>query len=301
MSLVSKFDSMGFVNDLHSGRAMDVEKHEETKNQLKVLIKANPKLSLRKAASVVGVSHMTVRTIFIDELHLKPYKYQMCHELKPSDYEARLEFARWFLSKPENITQYFIVSDEAYFYLKEALNKQNDRMWSESRPDEWIEAPLHDEKIHVWCAISAKRIFGPFYFEESVKAINYLEMLKRYFWPKLLRTADHDKYYFQQDGAPSHTAGITQEWGVAKFGTKFINKGMWPPRSPDLNPCDYFLWGYLKSVVYNPLPRNLEELKVNIEREIRKIQGDVLKKLFLNLRKRCDYVISAGGGHFENK
>ncbi len=177
MSLVSKFDSMGFVNDLHSGRAMDVEKHEETKNQLKVLIKANPKLSLRKAASVVGVSHMTVRTIFIDELHLKPYKYQMCHELKPSDYEARLEFARWFLSKPENITQYFIVSDEAYFYLKEALNKQNDRMWSESRPDEWIEAPLHDEKIHVWCAISAKRIFGPFYFEESVKAINYSEML----------------------------------------------------------------------------------------------------------------------------
>ena len=81
--------------------------------------------------------------------NLKPYKYQICHRLKPTDYDAGLTFAAWLLSQPENITQYFIASDEAYFYLTQALNKQNNRMWSESRPDEWIEEPLHGEKIHV--------------------------------------------------------------------------------------------------------------------------------------------------------
>jgi hypothetical protein len=34
-----------------------------------------------------------------------------------------------------------------------------------------------------------------------------------------------------------------------------------------MNPCDYFLWGYLKSRIYNPLPKDLDDLKANIERE----------------------------------
>lgn len=225
----------------------------------------------------------------------------MCQKLKPADYKKRLDFAHWFLSKPHNTPEYFICSDEAYFYLTESLNKQNNRMWCESRPENWIEVPLQDEKIHVWCAISANRIFGPFYFEEAVKKENYLDMLQTFFWPKLLRTADYKKYYFQQDGAAAHTSNIVQAWCHSKFGVKFLNKEMWPPRSPDLNPCDYFLWGYLKSVVYNPLPKTLDDLKANIEREIKNIKVDVLKKLFSNLTNRCNFVISDEGGHFENK
>ena len=42
----------------------------------------------------------------------------------------------------------------------------------------------------------------------------------------------------------------------------------WPPKSPDLNPCDYFLWGYLKSKVYTKRPRLVEELKDAILHEI---------------------------------
>ena len=126
-------------------------------------------------------------------------------------------------------------------------------------------------------------------------------MLQTFFWPKLLRTKHHEKYYFQQDGAAAHTSNIVQAWGTSKFGRKFLNKQMWPPRSPDLNPCDYFLWGYLKSVVYNPLPKTIEDLKVNLEREIKNIDEKILKKLFFNLSKRCNLVIYAEGGHFENK
>jgi hypothetical protein len=77
------------------------------------------------------------------------------------------------------------------------------------------------------------------------------------------------KYYFQQDGASPHTSKKAQNYLRSKFGEKFIDKKKWPPRSPDLNPCDYFLWGYLKSRVYNPLPKDLDDLKANIEREIK--------------------------------
>ena len=74
---------------------------------------------------------------------------------------------------------------------------------------------------------------------------------------------------------------------------------MWPPRSPDLNPCDFYLWGHLKSVVYNPLPNTIEDLKVNIVREIKKISKEILKLTFLNLESRCNLILSADGGHIE--
>jgi hypothetical protein len=80
-----------------------------------------------------------------------------------------------------------------------------------------------------------------------------------------------------------------------------VDKKKWPPRSPDLNPCDFYLWGYLKSVVYNPLPKTLDELKANIEREIKKISKETLKKVFLDLEKRCQKIILVGGGHIEKK
>ena len=78
-----------------------------------------------------------------------------------------------------------------------------------------------------------------------------------------------------------------------------MDKNRWPPRSPDLNPCDFYLWGYLKSRVYNPIPNNLDELKCNIERKIKKITQDELKRVFLNFENRCDLVIETKGGHIK--
>ena len=84
-------------------------------------------------------------------------------------------------------------------------------MWCESRLDVWIEQPLQEEQIHVKCAIYANRVFGSFYFENAVRKENYLEMLKTFLWPKLLRTPDYQKYFSQQDGASFHTSDIVQE------------------------------------------------------------------------------------------
>ena len=126
-------------------------------------------------------------------------------------------------------------------------------------------------------------------------------MLKTFFWPKVLRTPDYKKYHFQQDGVTPHTATIVQTWLGKRFGERFIDKDSWPPRSPDINPCDFYLWGHLKEVAYNPLPKTLDDLKANLEREITKISPNDLKNVFLNIEKMCKLLISAGGGHIEMK
>ena len=79
-------------------------------------------------------------------------------------------------------------------------------------------------------------------------------MLTDFFWPRYYKSKNVNSFYFQQDGAPAHKHKEVQQWLTAKLGPKFLDKTMWPPRSPDLNPCDYFLWGYLKDKVYAKIP-----------------------------------------------
>jgi AraC-like DNA-binding protein len=298
-NIVSNFEKTGSVAHVPPKRKNPDPKREIAKNELEKMITEFPSLSVRKAASAVGVSPTLVYQIFTYDLHLSAYKFHQWHKLEDSDYPKRLNFAQWFLKLPITALFNMIFSDEAYFYLTLPLNKQNNRCWSESQPCVGIEEPLHDKKILVWCAISVDRVFGPYFFETTVNQHNYVDMLKEFFWPKILRTPDYKKYYFQQDGATPHTATATQTWLSSKFGKKFLKKDSWPPRSPDLNPCDYYLWGYLKARVYNPLPKTLDELKANITREIKNISKNTLKSVFLNFKKRCELIISAQGGHIE--
>ena len=55
-------------------------------------------------------------------------------------------------------------------------------------------------------------------------------------------------WLFQQDGAPAHTAVSTQDW-LATNVPDFIGKNDWPPSSPDINACDFYLWGRLEAIV----------------------------------------------------
>ena len=55
------------------------------------------------------------------------------------------------------------------------------------------------------------------------------------------------------------------------------------------------------SLVYTPLPKSLDELKANIEKEIKKINSQVLKAVFNNFEKLCNLIISKNGYHIENK
>ena len=60
----------------------------------------------------------------------------------------------------------------------------------------------------------------------------------------------------------------------------------WPPRSPDLSTCDFFLWGYLKSRVYTHKPCTLNDLKEAIRQEIRPIDRQLLARVRDDFKKR---------------
>jgi hypothetical protein len=73
------------------------------------------------------------------------------------------------------------------------------------------------------------------------------------------------------------------------FGDRIIKCGLWPAYSPDLTPCDFYLWGNLMDKVYRTNPHTEEELKERIRREILEVSLEELQVNF-NLFKRYIYI-----------
>ncbi|GFX18545.1 uncharacterized protein TNCV_3371181 [Trichonephila clavipes] len=94
-----------------------------------------------------------------------------------------------------------------------------------------------------------------------------------------------NELWFQQDGATCHTACATIDLLKDTFGDRLISRFgpvSWPPRSCDLTPVDYFLWGYVKSLVYADKPQTLDHLENNIRRVIADILSQMLEKVIEN-------------------
>ncbi|GFT82379.1 transposable element Tc3 transposase [Trichonephila clavipes] len=104
--------------------------------------------------------------------------------------------------------------------------------------------------------------------------------------------------WFQQDGATCHTARATIDLLEDTFGDRLISRfGLvnWAPRSWDLTPLDYFLWGYVKSWVYADKPQTHDHLEDNIRRVIADIRPQMLENVIENWTSRLDYIRASCG------
>ncbi|GFX71582.1 putative RNA-directed DNA polymerase from transposon X-element [Trichonephila clavipes] len=172
-------------------------------------------------------------------------------------------------------------------------------------PQVHVETPLHPEKLTVWCALWAGGIIGPYFFKNeeghnvTVNGDRYRAMITNFFIPEL-NNHDVQELWFQQDGATCHTARAIIDLLKDTFGDRLISRFgpvNWPPRSCDLTPLDYFLWGYVKSLVYADKPQTLDHLEDNIRRVIADIRPQMLEKVTENWTSRLDYIRASRGNH----
>ncbi|GFX54965.1 DUF4817 domain-containing protein [Trichonephila clavipes] len=149
------------------------------------------------------------------------------------------------------------------------------RIWSEANPQVYIETPLHPEKLTVWCALWASGIIGPYFFKN-----------------------DEGHNVTVNDGATCHTARATIDLLKDTFGNRLISRFgpvNWLPRSCDLTRLDYFLWGYVKSLVYADKPQTPDHLEDHIRRVIDDIRSQMLEKVIENWTSRLDYIRASRG------
>ena len=77
----------------------------------------------------------------------------------------------------------------------------------------------------------------------------------------------------------------------------------WPPRSPDLTPCDFFLWGYIKSKVFVNPPQTIHDLRQKIINEFNALQQqqDMIRNAVRGMQKRALLCVERNGGHVEGQ
>ncbi|GFS56422.1 uncharacterized protein TNCV_4302561 [Trichonephila clavipes] len=220
--------------------------------------------------------------------------------------QAKRRFVEWAQNEIAVVPDFhkrILFSDQEHFWLNGYVNKQNCRIWSEANPQVYVETPLHPEKLTVWCALWAGGIIGPYFFKNdeghnvTVNGDRYRAMITNFFIPEL-NNHDVQELWFQQDGATCHIARATIDLLKDTFGDHLISRFgpvNWGPRSCDLTPLDYFLWGYVKSLIYANKPQTLDHLEDNIRRVIADIQPQMLEKVIENWTSRLDYIRASRG------
>jgi hypothetical protein len=75
----------------------------------------------------------------------------------------------------------------------------------------------------------------------------------------------------------------------------------WPPRSPDLNPLDFYMWGHVTTLVYAAPVDNEEALHHRIENACQTICNypGIFERLLRSMMRRVEACIESHGGYFE--
>ena len=147
--------------------------------------------------------------------------------------------------------------------------------------------------------------FGPFFFEnEQGEAITangdrYRAMLNELLFTKI-EEQDIGNIWFQQEGATYHTAKAALDVLGPVFEDRIISRRadvIQPPRSCNLTPLDYYLWGAVKVKSYADKPETIVPLKDNIRETIGIIQLHTIDNVFKNWTNRVGHAVASRGSH----
>nr|XP_015839914.1 PREDICTED: uncharacterized protein LOC107398877 [Tribolium castaneum] len=274
-------------------------------------VEENPTLSTREINRAENVSQATVWRI-LHEQNLHPFHPFKVQELLPEDLEKRRIFCRWILENHQqdpSFSSRILFTDESCFHRKGVLNMRNMHVWADANPHAvFVNHTQQNFRINYWMGFLGNHLLGPWRLPDILTGQEYLSFLENHL-PELLEDlplADRVDMWFMQDGAPPHYAVDVRQWLQQHFAGRWIGRGneaphFWPPRSSDLNPLDFYLWGTIKQEVYKIPVENLEDLMARVNRITTEMKNSpaTLEPVHRNFLKRVRASLEANGGHFQ--
>ena len=126
---------------------------------------------------------------------------------------------------------------------------------------------------------------------------DYVTLVKEHFHPSLL--------IIPILSTTEDTANVTRNKLQQVFPNRVIgvrHATEWPPRSPDLTPCDFCLWGYLKQRVYVTPQRTIQELQQRIQNEVAALRRiRIVRRAVHHMTERAQRCIRLNGHQVEGR
>ncbi len=266
----------------------------------------------------MGLTRRTFQRIVKFDLKFHPYVLIRRQKLRDGDPAQRLAFCNQFVNMVQQnpgFLDHLIISDEAVFSLNSEINMRNVRKYAAHGdghpPDHYVEFLQGANQVMVWVGLTRTGIIlGPHFVQRHLDTREYLRIIRYNVIQRDFPQHNIGKsvMWWQQDRAPCHTSNATMRYLRGQFLGKVISlRGdiPWPPRSPDLTVCDFFLWGYLKHKIWNvphdQQPNNLRQLREAIIAECRNIDQQIIEQSFDSMVTRARLCIRAGGCQFPNE
>lgn len=305
-----------WVNEFKCGR-MNVEDNprgcrpilvtdEENTQKVLQIVEADRRVRMIDIAEELGISTYSVGIILHDRLGLSKLSSRwvpplLTAEQKSKRVEACNSLLQLWNANPQNFHSLLVTGDETWVHHYDPESKIQSMEWRATGSS----GPVKAKTVK-----SAGKVFATVFFDHegvllcdflskgtTMNALRYVEVLEklRYNIRNRRRGKLSQGLFLLHDNAPAHTAKMVKA-AIQPTGLAELNH---PPYSPDLAPCDFFLFPELKKHLKGRRFSSDEEVILAVQTILSQFSKDFFSWGIMQLRDRAAKCIERGGDYVE--
>ncbi|UYV64514.1 hypothetical protein LAZ67_3001065 [Cordylochernes scorpioides] len=294
------------VNDEERAGRPSTSTTDEKNNEVEKMILANRRITVREVAEYLNISIGSCHSIFINGLGMRRVAAKFVPKFLNCDQnQHRMNMANEMLDSVRddpNLLQRVITGDVAWVYGYDVGTKAQSSQWKlphEPRPERARQV-RSNVKVLLTVFFDCRGMVHHEFLPQGrrVNKEYYLQVMRN------LREAIRQKrpdlwknknWLLHHDNATAHTSLLVRDF-LAKNNTLMMPQ---PPYSPDLAPCDFFLFPKLKRPMKGRRYATLDEIKAASKEELKKILKNDFLKCFEDWKNRWHKCIISHGDYFE--
>lgn len=281
--------------------------NEENAEAVRALVEADARCSISEMSDTLALSDTSIHRILHELLgYRKLCARWIPHLLNPDQKAKRVQCARDIIAMfppngPKRLTN-VVTGDESWFSFRPRATKTQNMTWvAKGGRRSQVCRPGYS---------SRKRLLTVFFYFAGPVAVDVMPegatITGTYYaqqvLPKVFRfinsqrpTVGCSRLMLLHDNASAHKTGEVGETIIKNHVTVLPH----PPYSPDLAPCDFWLFREIKEKLADRKFERASDLSRAVWRELRSIPEDMYRKAFSDWLKRLQKCIDCGGEYFE--
>lgn len=277
---------------------------EENVATVRLLIEENRRITYEEIRGHLGIGMSQIHKIL--HLHIKVRK--LCsrwipHKLTPEQKHARVEWCKKMLLKYDhglsNAVYDIVTGDETWIYSYIPERKQQSYVWvfeGEDKPTKIRQARSVGKKMIAFFFSKTGPVCTiPLQEQKTVNAEWYTTVCLPSVFEKVREKRPRGRILLHQDNASAHTAKQTMSF----LDSEEVELVTHPPYSPDLAPCDFFIFPKIKDLMRGKTFAEPEEAVLAFNEHVKNIPSDQWSLCFQKWFERMKKCLKCNGEYFE--
>jgi len=280
---------------------------EENIDRVRKLLKQNPRLTYEEMQNFMDISARSLNEILHTHLNVRKVCARWIpHFLKAEEKEVRVNWCRQLLNKYENTDLWqrseIVTGDETWIYQYDPETKCQSQVWlfeGDAPPTKLRRALSADKRmVATFFSRSGHVATVPLVERSTVTAQWYTEVCLPQVFQVLRERRPKSGlrgFFLHHDNASAHTADLT----LAFLEDEHVKVLGHPPYSPDLAPCDFFLFPKIKNMLKGIRFSSSDEAVAAYLEAVRTLPTEEWDKCFSDWIIRMKLCVEANGEYFE--